>query len=186
MGLFSRKIKINAQVKKLLDDMIADMKEVSPQFAEDMRYDLLLFLLNQVASDGVVAKEEVQFINGYFDMSWTVDSMIKFLNQHHSGIKNYTLPNTIVKFTLVYKEMAKDAETSEVAAHYRDLTLLRMETFLLILIVLCKGIISIDGDISDEEIENLNKIINDSSDFIEEKLGFVPKGVETARKELVK
>ena len=181
MGLFSKKIKINYQLKNQIDEMLSSAKTVSPNLAETMRNDLILFLLKQVAADGQVAKEEVQFINGYLDMCWTVDKMINYLNQYFNVIKDYVLPKSILMFTEVYLSIDKEEET-ELSRNLKELTIARMDVFLLSLVLLCKEIISIDGDISDEELDGLNKIITTSSDYIESKLGFVSKGVEVARR----
>ncbi|MBO4393264.1 MAG: hypothetical protein J5800_02870 [Spirochaetales bacterium] len=184
MGLFSRKIKIDYKVKGYVDNLLADAKKVSSDLADGIKTDLQLFLLKQIAADGQVAKEEVQFINGYLDMNTSVDWVVGYLNKYIRDLRNYTLPDTIKKLVYVYTEFGKK-EPDEIRDLYMEMIVNDMERFLLVMVILCKSIIAIDGDVSDEEIDGLNQIITSSSDYIENKLGFVPKGVEAARRELI-
>ena len=180
-GSFFKKIKIDYKVKNGIERMLSVTKDLSPKLAEDMKTDLLLFLLKQVAADGLVAKEEVQYINGYLDMNASVDWMVDYLNEYIRDLRDYRLPDTIKRLVFIYKDFEKE-EPSESRDKLMNITVCEIEYFLTALVILCKGIVSIDGDISDEEIAGLNQIIDASSDNIEGGLGFIPEGVETARK----
>ena len=177
MGFFSKKIEIDHRIKEMVDDLISVAKSLSPKLAEDIETDLLVFLIKQTAADGNVAKEEVQFINGYLDKGYTVSSIVSLVNNNLTLFENYSMPDTIRKLVALYNDLDDEK--------YREMILVILNVFLSVMVVLCKGIISIDGDISDDEIDGINEIITLCSDYIEERLGFVPSGVEAARKELV-
>lgn len=177
MGFFSKKIEIDHRIKEMVDNLISVAKSLSPKLAEDIKTDLQVFLIKQTVADGSVAKEEVQFINGYLDLGYTVSSMINLYNNNLSLFENYSMPDTIRKLVAVYNDLDDQ--------QHKEWTLTVLNVFLSVMVVLCKGIISIDGDISDDEIDGINEIITLCSDYIEERLGFVPSGVEAARRELV-
>ena len=177
MGFFSRKISVNYEIKRVVDSMLSTARSLSPKIEEDAKNDLLLFLLKQTAADGQVAKEEVQFINEYLGMNGTVSGVRNYLNQYAGYLRDYNRPMMIEKLVAFYKTV--DDESA------KKITVLLIEMFLLTLVLLSKEIISIDGSISDEEKDSLNDIINSSSDYIEDNLGFVPDGVEKARNQLM-
>ena len=142
-----------------------------------MKNDVLLFLLKQTAADGQVAKEEVQFINEYLGMTASVESVLRYLRQYLGALSGYKLPSTIEKLSAFYNKCAEDNDDFG-----KKLSVVLLDSFLVMLVALCHEIISIDGSVSDDELDGLNEIINVSSDHIEKSLGFVPDGVETARK----
>ena len=100
-GSFFKKIKIDYKVKNGIERMLSVTKDLSPKLAEDMKTDLLLFLLKQVAADGLVAKEEVQYINGYLDMNASVDWMVDYLNEY---IRDLIYCRTATLQTRIWKE----------------------------------------------------------------------------------
>lgn len=158
---------MNYELKSMINSMInfGDALEDVSDFGElsvkqVLRHDILKYLLYLSASDGVVDEAEAEFIKDYLDLDMTPTLWKKFIQENNIYSTDFE-SKIPVGLTIFLKADNNAVRNDSNVPNICDLYIGTFETIGNILI-------QIDGDIDDQEVEDLDIYLSLLKEYVEE------------------